>query len=73
MILRKEKREKRHGALNFPSAQLSHNQRLQQMHIHFTLRLFSKGSEAEEPQPRHPLTATVVMVTIWKASLRSLH
>lgn len=25
-----------------------------------------KGSEAREPQPHHPLTATVVMVTIWK-------
>lgn len=39
------------------------------MHIHFTLHLFSKGSEGREPQPCHPLTATVVMVTIWEASV----
>lgn len=28
---------------------------------------FSKGSEARQAQPCHPLIAAVVMVTIWKA------
>lgn len=68
-----DRKKKTAQCSNSPSVRLSHNQRLQQMHIHFTLCLFSKGSEAEEPQPRLPLTATVVMVTIWKASLGSLH